>query len=190
MNHSVYLKAGLMAIIFHGLLLAIGIVFSAIAVNVPLHTLSSSWMIEIDPIISLKNDVLMPSFGISTDPLPTHIEGSNEEISYKVEENPVGIFHDASTHMPSAEVLALNNPHPPYPISSRENGEQGRVILNACISELGMVDYVELVNGSGYGALDRSAINTVRRWQFIAAKRFGIPIPMCYRLPINFILAN
>ena len=91
---------------------------------------------------------------------------------------------------PSADAYALRNPKPPYPISSRENGEQGAVMLYACISHHGTVERVGLAQSSGHPALDRSALNTVRHWQFRPAQESGKSIPLCYRLPIRFLLSS
>lgn len=91
---------------------------------------------------------------------------------------------------PSADALGLSNPKPPYPISSRENGEQGSVMLYACITDHGTVDRLDLAQSSGYPALDRSALNTVRHWSFKPAQESGKSIPMCYRLPIRFMLSS
>jgi protein TonB len=91
---------------------------------------------------------------------------------------------------PSADVHALHNPKPPYPISSRENGEQGAVMLYACITDHGKVERVDLAQSSGYPALDRSALNTIRHWSFRPAQESGKSIPMCYRLPIRFLLSS
>ena len=91
---------------------------------------------------------------------------------------------------PSADVYALRNPKPPYPISSRENGEQGAVMLYACVTDHGKVERVDLAQSSGHPALDRSALNTVRHWSFSPAQESGKSIPMCYRLPIRFLLSS
>jgi TonB family protein len=91
---------------------------------------------------------------------------------------------------PSADAYALRNPKPPYPISSRENGEQGAVMLHACINDHGTVERVDLAQSSGHPALDRSALNTVRHWHFRPAQESGKSIPMCYRLPIRFLLSS
>jgi protein TonB len=91
---------------------------------------------------------------------------------------------------PSSDVYALRNPKPPYPISSRENGEQGAVMLYACITDHGKVERLDLAQSSGYPALDRSALNTIRHWSFRPAQESGKSIPMCYRLPIRFLLSS
>ena len=91
---------------------------------------------------------------------------------------------------PSADAYAPLNPKPPYPISSRENGEQGAVMLYACITDHGKVERLDLAQSSGHPALDRSALNTVRHWSFRPAQDSGKAIPMCYRLPIRFLLSS
>lgn len=91
---------------------------------------------------------------------------------------------------PSADLLELRNPKPHYPISSRENGEQGAVMLYACITDHGKVARLDLAQSSGHPALDRSALNTVRHWSFRPAQESGRAIPMCYRLPIRFLLSS
>jgi TonB family protein len=99
-------------------------------------------------------------------------------------------FTSSSITPPSADVYALRNPKPPYPISSRENGEQGAVMLHACINHRGAVERVDLAQSSGHPALDRSALNTVRHWHFGPAQDSGKSISMCYRLPIRFLLSS
>jgi len=91
---------------------------------------------------------------------------------------------------PSADALGLNNPKPPYPLASRENGEQGAVMLYACITDHGKVERLDLAQSSGHPALDRSALNAVRHWSFRPAHDSGKPVSMCYRLPIRFILSS
>jgi protein TonB len=99
-------------------------------------------------------------------------------------------FASSPVTPPSADAYALRNPKPPYPISSRENGEQGAVMLHACINDHGTVERVDLAQSSGHPALDRSALNTVRHWHFRPAQESGKSIPMCYRLPIRFLLSS
>jgi protein TonB len=41
---------------------------------------------------------------------------------------------------------------------------------------------------SGYPRLDRTALETVLKWRFIAGNNDGIPQKMWVTIPINFIL--
>jgi protein TonB len=101
---------------------------------------------------------------------------------------PVAQPAAAPISLPTSSHPLLNNPKPPYPISSRENGEQGRVWLRLCVSAQGMVSQLQLARSSGHPALDRSALNTVTHWKFLPAMQNGSPISYCYRLPIEFVL--
>ena len=110
-------------------------------------------------------------------------------LSIAADVNPSELMSPSITP-PSADVYALRNPKPPYPISSKENGEQGAVMLYACITDHGKVERLDLAQSSGHPALDRSALNTVRHWSFRPAQESGKSIPMCYRLPIRFLLSS
>ena len=105
------------------------------------------------------------------------------------EKKPVdGNLGAAAVYMPNADASELNNPKPPYPAISRRLGEQGRVILKACVSSVGGIDSLSLIKSSGFDRLDRIALETVQRWKFIPARRGQQPVAMCYQLPIQFTL--
>ena len=99
-----------------------------------------------------------------------------------------GALASAPVSMPNSEASELNNPKPPYPAISRKLREQGLVLLKACISTGGTLDGLEIRQGSGYPRLDQVALQTVKQWKFIPAKKGSTPIPMCYELPIKFTL--
>lgn len=82
----------------------------------------------------------------------------------------------------------LNNPAPTYPPSARRLGEQGRVLLKVLVSENGMAETVQLDTSSGYEKLDRAAIEAVKRWSFIPAKRSNQPVSAYVLVPIKFAL--
>jgi len=52
------------------------------------------------------------------------------------------------------------------------------------------VDDVQLAQTSGYDSLDNSALNTVKQWKFVPAKKDGKIIDQWVRVPINFALKN
>lgn len=99
-----------------------------------------------------------------------------------------GALASAPVSMPNSEASELNNPKPPYPAISRKLREQGLVLLKACISTGGTLDGLEIRQGSGYPRLDQVALQTVKQWKFIPAKKGSTPIPMCYELPVKFTL--
>ena len=58
------------------------------------------------------------------------------------------------------------NPTAPYPAESRDRGEQGTVLLRVRTSPQGKPTAVEVKQSSGFERLDRSAVETVWKWQF------------------------
>lgn len=99
-----------------------------------------------------------------------------------------GALASAPVSMPNSDASELNNPKPPYPVISRKLREQGLVTLKACIGANGTLESLDLKQGSGYSRLDQVALQTVKQWRFIPAKRGNTPVPMCYELPVKFIL--
>ena len=82
----------------------------------------------------------------------------------------------------------LDNPAPPYPVASRRNGEQGRVVLRVLVNVRGTADEVQLRTSSGFVRLDDIARDTVRRWRFVPARRGAESVPAWVLIPISFRL--
>lgn len=80
----------------------------------------------------------------------------------------------------------LKNPAPSYPTASRRMGEEGKVILRVQVNTLGAPEQVEVKSSSGSSRLDDAALQTVRTWKFIPAKRGETPIESWVMVPINF----
>jgi len=80
------------------------------------------------------------------------------------------------------------NPPPRYPPSARRRGYQGVVLLRVRVLEDGTVGEVRVVRSSGYAVLDRAALEAVKQWRFVPARRGDRPIPMEVRVPIRFSL--
>ena len=86
------------------------------------------------------------------------------------------------------DVAALNNPKPPYPLAARRNGAQGRVVLSVQVSAGGAGGEVLLKHSSGHAVLDNAALQTVRHWRFIPARRGDAPVESWVDVPIIFRL--
>lgn len=99
-----------------------------------------------------------------------------------------GHSEDAPVTPPRSDASSLNNPAPEYPPQSRTFHEQGRVLLDVYILPNGTVGQIKLHQSSGYSRLDNSALDAVRRWHYIPAKRGDEPIPYWYVQPIDFEL--
>lgn len=84
----------------------------------------------------------------------------------------------------------LNNPAPNYPPLARRLGEQGRVLLKVLVSENGLAESVQLDTSSGYEKLDRAAMEAVKKWSFIPAKRSNQPVSAYVLVPVKFSLSS
>lgn len=82
----------------------------------------------------------------------------------------------------------LDNPPPPYPMTARRSGQQGRVVLRVLVTPAGTAGAVEVRDSSGHMRLDEAARDTVRQWRFVPAKRGAQLIPAWVLIPISFRL--
>ena len=85
-------------------------------------------------------------------------------------------------------VGSAGNPKPPYPLLSRRMREEGKVILRVLVTPGGDANSVEIKTSSGFQRLDDSALQTVKRWKFIPAKRGSNPVESWVLVPIIFRL--
>ncbi len=82
----------------------------------------------------------------------------------------------------------LQNPTPTYPPLSRRLKEQGLVLLHVHVSASGQAEKVSIKKSSGFPRLDEAALNTVKNWRFVAAKKGQQLVASEVQVPINFIL--
>lgn len=64
------------------------------------------------------------------------------------------------------------------------------MVLELLILADGRVGEIKVKQTSGHQALDRAALDAVRRWNFVPAKRGDEPIPYRYELPVVFSLRS
>lgn len=91
---------------------------------------------------------------------------------------------------PAFDAAYLENPAPPYPAMARRLHEQGRVILRVLVNPRGAADEVQLRTSSGHARLDEAALETVRRWKFVPAKRGTEPVAAWVLVPVSFNLGS
>jgi protein TonB len=87
-----------------------------------------------------------------------------------------------------ADVGALNNPKPPYPLAARRLGIEGIVRLAVLVRADGRCAEVRIEASSGSELLDQSALETVRRWRFLPARRGAQAVDTWVEIPIRFRL--
>lgn len=78
------------------------------------------------------------------------------------------------------------SPKPAYPLDALRQSEGGLVTLRVQVSAQGEPTKVEVSRRSGYRALDRAAVSTVRRWKFAPALREGKAVAAVVIVPVEF----
>lgn len=118
-----------------------------------------------------------PSAPAKTEPLDTARAASDPDVL------PSALTADANY-----QAAELNNPKPLYPLTAVRQGLQGRVLLMVEVQADGRAGRVTIEKSSGHAILDASAMNTVRLWQFIPARKDGVFHAQSIRVPIDFNL--
>lgn len=80
----------------------------------------------------------------------------------------------------------LKNPPPTYPTLSRRAREEGRVLLLVQVSAKGLATDVRIRQSSGFTRLDDAALEAVKQWHFVPAKRGDEAVAASVIVPIVF----
>ncbi len=80
----------------------------------------------------------------------------------------------------------LNNPAPYYPLAAKRKGIQGKVLLNVAVKTDGTPATVEISRSSGSSALDEAALDAVKQWKFVPARRGGQFVQANVIVPVEF----
>ena len=77
-----------------------------------------------------------------------------------------------------------------YPRLARRNGDEGTVMLRVLVTRDGRAAKVELDKTSGSSLLDGAAMDAVKEWRFVPARKGTEPVEDWVRVPIVFRLVN
>ena len=89
---------------------------------------------------------------------------------------------------PSFGAAYLRNPAPPYPPGAQRTGAQGTVTLRVVVTRDGFPARVEVEKSSGSTPLDQAALETVKTWRFVPARRGAEAVEDTVIVPIVFRL--
>jgi len=95
---------------------------------------------------------------------------------------------DQKQELEEARPLYRDNPPPEYPRRAMIRNQQGTVMLEVVVNELGRVEEIEVAESSGYSILDRAAQEAVQEWVFEPGRRGGRAVKSRVRLPVRFEL--
>lgn len=89
---------------------------------------------------------------------------------------------------PDYQAAYLHNPRPVYPPMAVQMGWQGRVVLQVEVLRDGRAGQVSVARSSGHAVLDEAAMQAVRGWQFVPARRDGQLVDQTFLVPLPFVL--
>jgi len=77
---------------------------------------------------------------------------------------------------------------PRYPSQARRRNQQGVVLLEVRLDELGRQRSLNVLRSSGVESLDRAALQAVAAWRFNPETTDGQAVPSRVHIPIQFAL--
>lgn len=80
----------------------------------------------------------------------------------------------------------LHRPNPVYPALSKRLREEGTVLLRVNLDAQGIVLDLTIEKSSSFQRLDQAALEAVKQWRFIPAKRGQEAMPSSALVPIEF----
>jgi len=94
----------------------------------------------------------------------------------------------AVLELPRYDAAYLANPPPPYPASARRRGIEGTATVEARVGPGGEARELKLAASAGDAALDAAALEAVRGWRFVPARRGEQAVEAWVRIPLVFRL--
>jgi|GEM_PF-569491 len=82
----------------------------------------------------------------------------------------------------------LDNPLPNYPEASRRAKQEGTVLVRVLINEDGHPSNIAVEESSGFGALDRAAVEALHQWRFRPATVGSTKVKSLVVIPVRFRL--
>jgi len=133
--------------------------------------------VPVPPAPSVRNDGALPA--------PPDTPASERAPSPKA-----GPVENEPVTAPQFSAAYMRNPTPPYPAAARRFGYEGSVVIRARVQVDGSADRVEVKQSSGYEVLDRAALEAVRKWRFIPARRGNEAVVEWVDIPWKFKLED
>ncbi len=90
----------------------------------------------------------------------------------------------------SGDAQYLRNPKPEYPLIARQRQWGGEVILRVHVTTEGICDQISIERSCGHEMLDKSALEAVKKWRFIPAKRGDTAEASWVFVPIKFEMGS
>lgn len=119
---------------------------------------------------------------------PANASVANEPAAVSQPAAPAVNSHTEPVRPPRFDAAYLNNPQPDYPLLSRKQKEEGRVLIRVRVSSSGLPTEIALQQSSGFSRLDQAALQKIREWRFVPARQGNdnvegeVLVPLMFRL--------
>jgi protein TonB len=140
------------------------------------------------PVVPIIKPASLPAAPSMEQPTMPATPASSPVAEAQAKPTNIKVADTQAFQSPSFNAAYLNNPAPNYPSVSRRLGEQGLVLLRVQVTADGAAESVELQTGSGSSRLDQAALEAVKKWQFVPAKRGERSVSASVVVPIRFSL--
>ena len=120
-------------------------------------------------------------------PAPKAAENNKLTFDFADLESDTNALVTGDLMVPASPDVKFHNRKPSYPSVAAWRGEQGAVVLVVHVSPDGLVSGVDVVQSSGFAALDSAARDAVLTWRFLPSVKDGRPVPD--DVPIRFVFA-
>ena len=117
-------------------------------------------------------------------------EQSSREDPNGSSQNKQPVSSEGSNTSVQAAPKLVKSSKPRYPSESIRLRQEGRVIVNIEVLESGAVGQASIAQSSGFSALDQSALDAVKNWQYASGSGSGQLVPQWVRAGIIFELKN
>jgi len=119
---------------------------------------------------------------------PSRTQGAPPRPGNPPRTKPAGGARSDQKATGAQDAAYLHNPKPRYPAIAIARNWEGVVKLRVNVLPNGTAGQVQLAQSSGHDALDEAALEVVRRWRFVPAKRGDTPIASWVHVPLVFKL--
>jgi protein TonB len=117
-------------------------------------------------------------------------EQSTREDPSGSSQNSAPVSSEGSNTSTQAVPKLVKSPKPRYPSESIRLRQEGRVIVNIEVLESGAVGQATIAQSSGFSALDQSALEAVKNWQYASGSGGGQLVTQWVHAGIIFELKN
>jgi protein TonB len=105
------------------------------------------------------------------------------DMKFDIRDDEAGLFDSGDLDQPPQ---ATSKFPPRYPPGLKSKRIGGRVIVGATVDENGVVREAGIKESSGYGDMDRAALDAIKRWRYKPAIKEGRKVRASIVQPFNF----